>query len=313
MPLSNSQIISLLSARLADKNLNANNPYRDLSTENVLINAVLSLAGGIGAQSNTYIWIGDSLAGSGVTTSDAANLDVIPGAKIWYKPDRFSLDNGRWEDYDGLKNSYPGGAYGTATPRILGPQHTFLKRIIALTGKNARLIKFSIGGTSLLTQTGTFTDWKKTNLEIYNSLFTSFIPPALRSIPAGETTTIKCIIINLGTNDTLASIYTSSFGAEMKTFITDLRTDLNLPNLPVVLVKVRADLNAVGTATGTRTSASSVRADILNLINSGHGNYVTNLVLSEVDSYGVQADGIHITEAGTMQQGIDIADLVSLY
>ena len=155
------------------------------------------------------------------------------------------------------------------------------------------IMKFSHGGTSLAE------NWNTTHPNNYMfSKFKEAIDDAKSKLTtAGYTYNVKGMVWLQGETDSQDTTNTSNYQTNMNNFISEIRTHLNLPNLPVVLVGIKNNTNAT-----TITNANTINTSLKNIANTDrHIGYVFD------NSWG-QRDNLHYNTSGQQAIGVAVAD-----
>lgn len=201
------------------------------STRRRVVGNVISSPPSSSAANFVYLLNGDSMALGRVNVSNLPSDLTGTGAidaEIYQKSTTTSADDGQFEDIVMADNNQP---ILTSTTQY-GIEGRLLKLLADYhPTKNIYLIKYAVGG-SLLEG-----DWLKTDNDLYQIFINNFVLQALPKLTNFE---VKAAITYLGTNDTTNETKADNFKDNYKLFLSDMRSDLSLPNLRNVLMKIYA-------------------------------------------------------------------------
>jgi len=169
--------------------------------------------------------------------SGRGNLGELPSFPYHYKVKNYA-NNGTWKDAvepidsssgqvdsvseDDNAAASPGLAFGNALASLL-PYHEI------------GLIPCATGGT-------TIANWQKSGTS-RSTLYGSMLARAQEASAAGP---IKGLLFYQGESDANNSTAASNWGTSFLAMVNDLRTDLELPDLKVIVTKLHADPESLG-------------------------------------------------------------------
>lgn len=175
---------------------------------------------------------------------------------------------------------------------MFGPEIKFgYDAVLRSNGIPIGIIKSAEGGTSLAV------DWCKGG-DNYNDLMTQ-----ITNAQGTRTIVIKALIWVQGERDAVQSDYANAYQFNLTQFLSDIRSDLSLPNLPVVICKLHTSLPV-----GSYPYASTVRA--------------AQVAVATADSYAVavdtrdislNVDNIHYDADGCLELGARAATALADY
>lgn len=259
-----------------------------------------------------YIMIGDSNIRGGTAleseytgTWPAAYGNITDNAKILYKDDRTSESATlRWLNYStrSFRNRDPGGGVvGPETPSggpySVGFDVSFMHYMRVNSPRIAGLLKWALGGTTLIGRAGDDNDWNPSSTDT-SDMWRTFIVyyHQLCNQKAIDikhfNTRIKGILIGLGTNDCFTGVWNqASFIAAIPNFCTSLRRALGQPSLPIYWIQVRADLSDHPSGDYTVTAVTQARDALAQC--DGGSTPITGFNLLDFESTTSTVDGIH--------------------
>jgi len=160
-----------------------------------------------------------------------------------------------WDSGSSQWTALRGGFGGTAA--YFGPEVSFGYQIHRMFPKDdVYLVKYAVGGTNLAV------DWNPDGSGRYYTAFKSTVSAALQNLShAHLSPTIAGMIWMQGESDTLDHAYAAAYAANLTNFIIRVRSDLAVPNMPLVVGRIEsrsqypfgtpADNTAVRTAQAT--------------------------------------------------------------
>lgn len=225
--------------------------------------------------SNAIIWAGQSNAdGRGLLTVEG--LSVRPNTiqtfdKNLLKFNRFQFTT-------------------TGVNRYISPEQSLFTYSEVFTTKPIYQIRQATGGTSFAAN-----DWNKGDGQ-YDALINQFLHSKQLFNAQGVTPNYVMVWIQ-GESDGDTPTNAAAYQAALTQFFADVRTDTGLPNLPIVIGRLSNNQTGVSELSTIQAAQDAVAALSAN-------NYIIN-----TDSYAV-GDGLHFTEAGCIQYGYDLFDLL---
>ena len=158
------------------------------------------------------------------------------------------------------------------------------------TGATNYVVKVAQGGQQLC---GTFFP---TSGSLYQNIvnWTSAAKQKLLSANSNPVR-IRVIVLNLGTNDALSATCTTAFETNLRSFITNIRTDLGESGLNVLLTGMPSTLHLSPTRT-TRV------ADIVSALRTVSGD-TPGVDLVDASTWEVKSDNVHYSKDGQTDQG----------
>lgn len=258
-----------------------------------------------------YIHIGDSNQGGPIVEDEGFDVKYQSSAnvKIYYKPTRTITDDGSWEFYRTRLNPvitrYPGVGVLDGSSLGVGPDQAFVYALSQDTTlkKVKRYIKVAVGGSTLLTKSGSDNDWNLANAEILTSFYLFFTRVALSKLPDEKIRNPKFagVVVRLGTNDCATGAWDqSAFTSAVPAFCGYIRALLGAPTMPIYWVQVRSDL---GSAAGFDATAVSQCRTILSNCQSGGSTPISGFTLLNYDADSIQGDGVHFDIPAFLSQG----------
>ena len=174
-----------------------------------------------------------------------------------------------------------------ATVNNFGPELTFgHDALAAFGGDKVALIKFAFGGTTLNEDwrppsSGGTTGW----------LYTSFINDVisgLTSLDSGYSVEVMGMCWMQGEYDALDPVKAASYETNLTNFIKDVRSALNLPELPFVIGMIDSSVNWTYNAT----------------VRQAEVDVAKNVDLTSIfDTHGLATDGYHYKTLGQIELG----------
>lgn len=268
-------------------------------------------------QIELYGWIGDSKATGGVNTPESGSYDpkynlTFTKGQILYRDDRVTNDETtlRFLMYDSHGgNRYPGyGPVNPAAPYAVGYDNSFMWYMSTNSTRNTGLLKWAIGGSSLLIQGGAMNDWSPSTNEMYRLFVVDYANLANgRAKDAGfYASNLKAIFVSLGTNDCLTGLWNNSaFITALDVFVEALRRVFGKPSLPIYWQNVRTDLSDHPSGNYTVTAVSQCQAALAARAVADGNFHVLNY---QAPTY-TTSDGVHEDEASCVAIGLDIASI----
>jgi hypothetical protein len=280
-----------------------------------------------------YILIGDSNQSGALVEPvgmDAKYLNINPNprVRIFYKPDRGSTENGEWQKYslrataDEDINRTPGTDYAGACPCGFGQDQAFTYRLYEASPRLSAIIKMAKGGSSLITQSSTDNDWQRSGdadatpfgAELYSSYFFAYLNQGLKALRREDIygvrhgkQTIRGIVIRLGTNDCLTSLWNNTnFVNGIPIFVDQIRSKTR-QDLPIYWVQVHDDLGSEPLGDHPGANVTAARLALTNC-ESGGSTPITGFTLLNYDAHTLQADGVHFDEDSYESQGVSEAN-----
>ena len=271
-----------------------------------------------------YGMIGDSNISGGVTALSggewpSAYFDVDPRTKILYRDNRTTGDFStlRWLTYDptatASNNRFPGyGPVGTVTTQFAGLDQPFMWYMRQNSIRPVGLLKWALGGTTLISRAGTDNDWGIGNNEMYRYWVVDYAKCHNRD--GVYNSRLRAIIVGLGTNDCHTSVWNNTnFRASMPAFIAALRSVHADPNLPIYWVQVRADLADHPSGNYTLTAVTECRQAITDFCFGG-ADAISNVFKKDWAHLGGTSDGVHWDADLCQAGGLEIAEnFLTLY
>lgn len=261
---------------------------------------------------------------------DPDYLTIPDNVLIYYKEDRaYSTDDAEWQKYSCRAtaaedvNRTPGYTY-SGPPYGFGQDQSFVRKLSLESPRHVGIIKLAKGGSSLITQAMTDNDWQKdsqadateTGAELYTSLFFVFLNRALRDLREPNRygvrygkVNIKAVIIRLGTNDCLTSLWnTTTFTNAIPVFVSQIRAKTR-SDLPIYWVQVKSDLASAPSGLYAGADVTACRAAINNCA-AGGSTEISGFNVINYDSDTLQADGVHFDYDSYVSQGENEADII---
>lgn len=138
-------------------------------------------------------------------------------------------------EWEKARNLFAGGInrYSSVTPRAskLGPGYTFAKKIADVTGKEIGLVSNARGATRIA--------WWQKGYVVENDydLYEKAVLRVKKALEVSPGSTIKGIIWHQGEGDN-SKANSQLYMDRLKSLVNDLRTDLNEPQLPIIVGEV---------------------------------------------------------------------------
>lgn len=266
-------------------------------------------------QLELYAFIGDSKATGGVNPEpvwwDSKYSVVSRKAITLYRDDRVTGDEStlRFEPYDQHYNRFPGyGVANNTPPYSVGYDNSFMWYMRTNSTRNTGLMKWALGGSSLLIQAGAMNDWSPSTNEMYRLFVVDFANLSNgAAIQAGYYgSNLKAMFVSLGTNDCLTGLWNNAaFIAALDTFVDALRRVFGKPSLPIYWQNVRTDLSSHPSGNYTVTAVTQCQAALANRAIADGNFHVLNY---QAPTYAT-TDGVHEDVAACEAIGIDIASI----
>lgn len=270
--------------------------------------------------------IGDSQITGGVAlqadytgTWPPAYADVSEKTKILYRDNRTTGDQStvRWLSYsqtaDANNNRFPGyGAVGWLQSALAGIDAPFMWYMRQNSNRPVGLLKWALGGTTLLSRSGTDNDWSPSNNEMYRYWAVDYSNLHRRDEVYGSR--LRAILVSLGTNDCHTAVWNqTNFINAIPTFVTAIRAISGNTSLPIFWIPPRTDLTTFNPTDYPATNVSQCRAAIADR-GAGGSSPITNFFVRDYESDGGTADGVHWDADLCDFIGLDIAaEFLSLY
>jgi hypothetical protein len=261
---------------------------------------------------NGVIMIGDSNCFGYYVINDATGvaapyLQTNPKAIIGFNSDFTTSGEVALENYSAVPTTFnrtPGYVRPTDYPLYYGWDAPFVKTVTDSTLRKLLVVKFGISGSTLISRTEPAREWQKSSGGLYY-VFLNCYHQILDKLKQQQIYGIdfKVIYVQLGTNDTFYW-NTPLFTAAIPLFVSNLRTDLGLPNIPIYWIQVRADLQTRPSPPVSGTVAAA-RLAIANAGTLGNSAYIPGFIA--IDDYGtvpMQSDGTHYTDVGYNSIGL---------
>jgi len=261
-----------------------------------------------------YLFIGDSKTSGGVNTEpvwwDPKYNVVSPRSLILYRDNRVRGDEStvRWLKYDPHSNRAPGyGPVNPDPPYRVGYDNSFMWYMRTHTDKNIGLLKWALGGTTLIASPGADTDWNTKTSEMYHHLVADYANNASgKAKDAGYANCdLKAVFVSLGTNDCLKGIWNNSaFTNSLSEFVLALRLTFDKADLPIYWQQVRSDLSLHPSGNYSVNAVTQCRAAILDYANDDDNFHVL-----DYESTTLTSDGVHEDEISCEEIGLNIASI----
>lgn len=262
-----------------------------------------------------YAFIGDSKATGGVATQpvgwDSKYEQTSARSIILYRDNRTTGDETtlRWLTYNPHENRFPG--YGVvndpgAGNYSVGYDNSFMWYMRQNRVGCIGLLKWALGGTTLIGRAGADNDWDTSTNEMYRYFVVDYANLAHgRAITAGYYgSNLKAIFVSLGTNDCFTGVWNNTtFPASMLVFVTALRKVLGKPTLPIYWQQVRSDLSSHPSGNYTVTAVTQCRGHISNY---GSVNSDSNFHVLDYEGTTSTVDGVHEDSTAVEAIGLDI-------
>lgn len=262
--------------------------------------------------------IGDSNISGGVTALSggqwpSAYFDVNPKTKILYRDNRTTGDFStlRWLTYDPTSNAtnnrFPGyGAVGTVTSQFAGIDQPFMWYMRENSPRPVGLLKWALGGTTLISRSGADNDWSPSNNEMYRYWVVDYAKCHRRD--AVYNSRLRALLIGLGTNDCHSSVWNNtSFRSALPAFITAMRAVFANPSLPIYWIQVRSDLSSHPSGDYSVTAVTECRQAITDFCFGG-ANAISNVFKKDWEFLGGTSDGVHFDADVCEGAGLDFAE-----
>jgi len=227
------------------------------------------------------------LAGQSNMSGRGIFSELSPSDTVTYN-NIFSLNN----DSVWVRAKHP--LHWDKAEAAVGMGISFAHKLDSLMGGNVRigLVPCASGGTGI-------TDWLNNNWFAYTGnyyLYTNLINRAKQAQAYGQ---IIGMIWHQGENDATQSLY-PAYRANLKTFLTKVRTDLGLPGLPIVLGEL-----------GTYLSANTTypRYDSINVAINNMKKILTKVDIASSAGLICNSDITHFTAASQVEYGKRYASL----
>jgi hypothetical protein len=205
--------------------------------------ACLLFAGPAMAATEVYILAGQSnMVGWGVTSELSPPYSVPqPAVKFW-----------RDDHWESLQPCF------AEDVQHFGPEVSFGARLHALSpGDDIYLVKSAIGGTSLAV------DWNPDGSgPRYNALKAAVSAAMSQLRSEGRSPVIAGMAWMQGEQDTATAEMASAYAANLTTFITRVRTDLDVPNMPFVLGRIITSYGSAETNALVRAAQEAVPSQL---------------------------------------------------
>ena len=270
--------------------------------------------------------IGDSQVTGGVAlqadytgTWPPAYADVSNKTKILYRDNRTTGDQStvRWLNYsqttDANNNRFPGyGPVGYLQSALAGIDAPFMWYMRQNSNRPVGLLKWALGGTTLLARSGADNDWGIGTNEMYRYWVVDYSNLWRRNEVYGSR--LRAILVSLGTNDCFNGVWNqANFIAAIPSFVAALRAVQGNPTLPIFWIPPRTDLTTFNPTDYPATNVSQCR-DAINDCGSGGSTEISNFFVRDYESDGGTADGVHWDADLCDFIGLDIgAEFLSLY
>lgn len=271
---------------------------------------------------NLYAFLGDSNIRGGSATEYVGwpeNYNVVsPRTKILFKDDRTSeTATLRWLDYStrSFRNRDPGGGtVGPETPSggpySCGIDNSFMYYMRVNSPKITGLLKWALGGTTLIGRAGDDNDWNPSSSDT-SDMWRTFIVHyhmlhGQKAIDIDHyNPLLKAVLIGLGTNDCFTGVWNqASFIAAIPNFCTSLRRALGQPSLPIYWIQVRSDLSSHPSGDYTSTAVTQARDALAQC--DGGSTPITGFHLLDFESTTTTVDGIHYDAESLEEMGLSI-------
>ncbi len=250
----------------------------------------------LGGQSN-----GD---GRGLNTGLPSSLQSTQTDVRIYYDDLFdgTPHNPKWQDLrPGLSGGYLSSSSG-GTDKF-GPEVSFGRAMAdARPTQNIAIIKYSPGSTDL------YSDWKATDPTgpMYQN-FLGHVNDALDDLTNnGHTYTVSGMLWMQGENDTATSAMANSYEANLTNFVNNVRTDLGVANMRLVI----GQINATKDRSGYYSPPSEDGGQVIQQAQANVSQSVSNAPLVVTQDLGLQADLTHYTASGQRALGERFANRV---
>lgn len=245
-------------------------------------------------------FIGDSKATGGVVAQpggwDSKYEQVSNKSLILYRDNRTTGNQTtlRFLQYNPHENRFPG--YGVvndvgAGNYAVGFDNSLMWYMRENSGRCIGLLKWGLGGTTLLARAGADNDWGLSTNEMYRYFVVDYANLAhQRAKEAGYLgTEMKGIFVSLGTNDCFTGIWNNSaFIAALLAFVNALRAVFGKATLPIYWLQVRSDLSSHPSGDYTVTSVTECRAAIVAFASSD-----PNFIVLDYEATTTTIDGVH--------------------
>lgn len=178
--------------------------------------------------------------------------------------------------------------YGMQTT-LHGPEVNFAYQWNQAAGTSIHVFKHAVVGTLGNTRVSTLPIWNKTAAEIYPVMLAELAALEAEIVSDGDTANYVGLFWIQGESDVGAN-NALDYLANLKTFIADVRADLDTPTLPLHIVRLHDNFS----------TANQVRA---NAVRAAQWQAVTdladpNVTLIDTDAFSVGGDEIHFDDAG---------------
>jgi hypothetical protein len=263
-----------------------------------------------------YAFIGDSKATGGVASQpggwDSKYEQTSARATILYRDNRTSGDEStlRLLTYNPHENRFPG--YGVVTDLGAGNYSVGYDNSFVWYMKQNRvscfgLLKWALGGTTLIPRAGADNDWGVATNEMYRYLVVDYANLAHdRAKNAGYYgSDIKAVFVSLGTNDCFTGVWNNTtFTNTLPVFVDALRKVFGKPNLPIYWQQVRSDLSSHPSGDYTVTAVTQCRAAL-----TAYDATDANFFLLDYESTTSTVDGVHEDATACEAIGLDIGSI----
>lgn len=269
-----------------------------------------------------FAFLGDSQVTGGTTAYPvgwpAAYLDVSEKTKILYRDDRTSnFTTLRWLNYDpndaASNNRFPGyGTVGVITAQFAGFDQPFMWYMRENSNRPVGLMKWALGGTTLLSRSGTANDWDPGNTEMFY-WFANYYSN-VHNTDGVNNSRLRAAMVALGTNDCHVSVWNNTnFRAAIPIFVQALRSVTRNPTLPIYFVQVRSDLSTFDPVNYPAANVTQCRQAWVDFTLGG-ANAISGCFLKDWEFLGGTSDGVHFDADVYEGAALDIAeDFLTLY
>lgn len=172
-------------------------------------------------------------------------------------------------------------------PTFFGPELSF-GRAMADSDPDARfaVVKHAVNGTSLAV------DWNPAGGAVYGEFLSTLTQAGQRLDSLGLAYEVKGLLWMQGESDAMDQVMAESYQQNMNDFIAAVRTVLGVPDLPVVMGRIRGNMPPPFSYSLTvRMAQESVAA----------GD--PNVRVVDIDSLSLRADGVHYDTQGQLDLG----------
>lgn len=252
-------------------------------------------------------------------TWPAAYADVSEKTKILYRDNRTTGDEStvRWLNYsqttDANNNRFPGyGAIGYLQTALAGIDAPFMWYMRQNGNRPVGLLKWALGGTTLLSRSGADNDWSPSNNEMYRYWAVDYSNLQRRDSVYGSR--LRAILVSLGTNDCFNGVWNqANFIAAIPIFVIALRAITANPTLPIFWIPPRTDLTDFNPTDYPAANVAQCRDAILDC-GAGGTTEISNFFVRDYELDGGTTDGVHWDADLCDLIGLDIgAEFLSLY